>query len=166
MEESSKTAYAIDKSNYTLSIKREFLADRKLVWDCFTKSEKLEQWFAPEPFSAKTKSMNFAEGGYWLYAMIEPNGTEHWGRTDYLEIKPKSYYKCLDGFSDKDGKINPNLPRANWLTSFSDLQENTILDVVITYDSPKDLQMVMDMGMTDGLNSTFERLDVLLENSN
>ncbi|MES2388518.1 MAG: hypothetical protein V4543_10990 [Bacteroidota bacterium] len=26
------------------------MADCRLVWDCYTKSELLDQWFAPAPF--------------------------------------------------------------------------------------------------------------------
>ena len=71
-----------------LIVKREFDAPLSKVWDAHTKSELLEQWFAPKPLSAKTKSMDFRDGGHWIYAMVEPGGKEHWGRTDYLKIKP------------------------------------------------------------------------------
>lgn len=154
--------FLIDKKNNTLTVKREFAADRQLVWDCYTKSELLNQWFAPKPFTTKTKSMEFKEGGHWIYCMVAPDGTEHWGRTDYITIEPIEGYTSLDGFCDETGTLNPDLPRANWVVNFKDKSGHTVVETVVTYKSLKDLQTVIDMGMEDGLASTLERLDELL----
>jgi hypothetical protein len=70
----------------------------------------LNQWFAPKPLPAKTKTMDFREGGHWYYAMAEPNVTEYWSLTEYLKIKPLDYYTSLDVFSNAEGEINKDLP--------------------------------------------------------
>jgi uncharacterized protein YndB with AHSA1/START domain len=106
--------------------------------------------------------MSFREGGYWLYAMIDPAGPEYWGRMDYEKIRPIDQYSGLDAFSDENGNINTELPRAHWLVSFSDLGENTLVETVVTYNSLNDLEQVINMGMKDGLTSTMEKLDELL----
>lgn len=155
--------FLADKEKNTLTIRREFAADRKLVWDCYTKSELLDQWFAPKPFTTKTKLMDFREGGRWHYAMVDPEGKEYWGITDYLTIRPTEHYTALDAFSDETGAVNPNLPRANWLVSFSDLGEHAIVETIVTYNSLADLETVINMGMKEGMTSTLERLDELLE---
>ncbi len=155
--------FLVDKEKNTLTIKREFLASRQLVWDAYTKSELLEQWFAPRPLTTKTKSMDFSEGGHWIYAMVDPNGTEYWGRMDYETIQPIDYYLGWDGFCDQNGDLNPELPRAQWDVSFRDLGANALVESVITYKSLADLQTVINMGMEEGLASTLERLDELLE---
>lgn len=154
--------FLADKEKNTLTIKREFAANRQLVWDCYTKSELLNQWFAPHPFTTKTKSMDFKEGGYWLYAMVEPDGKEYWGRMDYLKINPIESYSGLDAFSDENGTLNPDLPRANWDVTFQELDENALVQTVVTYKSLADLETVIQMGMEEGLTSTLERLDALL----
>ncbi|MBF8149406.1 SRPBCC domain-containing protein [Winogradskyella sp. F6397] len=163
MENKTKTEFIVDRESNTLTIKRDFAAKRELVWDCYTKSEFLEKWFAPKPLTAKTKKMDFKAGGHWLYAMIEPNGTEHWGRTDFTEIKPIDYYKSLDGFCDENGNLNPDMPRAKWLVTFTDLNEKSNVETVVSYNSLKELETVIEMRMKDGLSSTLERLDELLE---
>ena len=66
--------FLVDKKKNTITVRREFAANRQLVWDCYTKSELLDQWFAPKPFTTKTKSMEFNDGGHWIYAMIDPDG--------------------------------------------------------------------------------------------
>jgi len=149
-----------DKS--TLTIKREFAARRKLVWDCYTRSELLDRWFAPKPLTTKTKFMDFSVGGHWLYAMVEPNGTEYWGRTDYQTIQPIDNYTALDGFCDENGTLNAELPRAQWDVTFFDRTAHTLVQTIVRYPSPEALEQVMQMGMKDGLTSTLERLDELL----
>lgn len=156
--------FLVDKKNNIITVRREFLAERQLVWDCYTKSELLEQWFAPKPLTAKTKSMNFIEGGYWHYVMVEPNGIEHWSITEYLEIRPTNYFTTSDAFCNEKGEINPKYPRAKGKITFVDKGKITITETVITYSSLADVEAVIQMGMKDGLTSTLERLDDLLIN--
>jgi uncharacterized protein YndB with AHSA1/START domain len=155
--------FIVDKEKNTITVKKEFAANRQLVWDCHTKSELLDQWFAPTPFTTKTKSMEFKEGGHWLYAMVDPEGKEYWGRMDYLKIRPIENYTALDAFCDEKGNLNPDLPRANWLATFKDQGERSLVQTVVTYKSLADLEAVIQMGMKEGLTATLERLDVLLE---
>jgi uncharacterized protein YndB with AHSA1/START domain len=157
-----KFVFSADTTNGTLTIGREFAAKRQLVWDCYTKSELLNQWFAPKPLTTKTKSMDFREGGHWHYAMMDPSGAEYWGLFNYHEIKPIDRYTALDGFCDAEGKLNPAMPRSNWEVTFADMQDRTRVQTIVTYASSADLEKVMQMGMQDGMTSTLERLDELL----
>jgi uncharacterized protein YndB with AHSA1/START domain len=154
--------FITDKEKNTMTIRREFLANRQLVWDCYTKSELLDKWFAPAPLTTKTKSMEFREGGHWHYAMVEPNGTEYWGYTAYHKIKPIDYYTALDAFCDAEGNINQDLPGAEWLVTFTDKGENALVETVVTYKSLADLEQVVQMGMEQGMMATLEKLDQLL----
>jgi uncharacterized protein YndB with AHSA1/START domain len=154
--------FVADKEKNTLTIRREFMGDRQLVWDCYTKSELLDQWFAPKPLTTRTKSMDFREGGHWYYAMVEPNGTAYWGWIEYKKIKPIDFYTSLDAFSNEDGEINKDLPRAEWLVAFTEKGENALVETIVTYKSLADLEMVIQMGMEKGMITTLEKLDELL----
>ncbi len=154
--------FLVDKQKNTLTIRREFLAGRQLVWDCYTKSELLDQWFAPKPLTTKTKSMDFREGGHWHYAMVDPTGAEYWGWTEYVKINPIDFYTTLDAFSDAAGEINKELPRAEWLVTFFEKGENALVETTVTYKSLSDLETVVQMGMEQGIMATLEKLDELL----
>lgn len=154
--------FHIDKEQKTMTIKREYDAKRQLVWDCHTKSELLDQWFAPKPLTTKTKHMDFREGGHWHYAMIDPSGQEYWGRMDYQKIRPIDTYTALDGFSDATGALNPNLPRGEWNVAFTEKGNRTLVHAIVAYPTADAIQQVIDMGMKDGMTSTMERLDELL----
>jgi len=154
--------FVADKSNNTISVKREFAGKRQLVWDCYTKSELLDRWFAPAPLTTKTKSMDFREGGHWHYAMVDPQGQEYWSRLDYLTIAPIDHYSALDGFSDETGAVNPAMPRSTWNVTFSDASDHTFVQTVVAYGSAEDLDKVIAMGIKEGLSATLDRLDELL----
>jgi uncharacterized protein YndB with AHSA1/START domain len=157
-----KLDFLVDEDKNTITLKREFAAKRQLVWDCYTKSELLDKWFAPKPLTTKTKFMDFSEGGHWHYAMVELNGQEYWGRMDYQTIQPIDNYTALDGFCDDTGALNPELPRSKWDVTFSDAATHTLVETVVFYTSAEALQQVIQMGLKEGLTSTLERLDELL----
>jgi uncharacterized protein YndB with AHSA1/START domain len=154
--------FLADKAKNTITVKREFAANRQLVWDCHTKSALLDQWFAPTPLTTKTKSMDFRDGGHWIYAMVDTDGKEYWGRTDYTKITPISGYQTLDAFSNEKGEVNTALPRATWDVSFKEDNSHTVVTTVVQYGSLEALETVLNMGMKEGLQSTLERLDNLL----
>ena len=106
--------------------------------------------------------MDFKEGGHWHYAMVEPSGAEYWGYTEYLKIKPIDFYTSTDAFSNENGDINPDLPRAQWRVTFDDLGDNAVVETVVTYKSPEDLETVVQMGMEQGMTATMHKLDELL----
>ncbi|WP_266157738.1 SRPBCC family protein [Dyella silvatica] len=154
--------FVVDKEKHTITVKREFAAGRQLVWDCHTKRELLDRWFAPKPLTTKTSHMEFKPGGYWHYAMITPDGQAFWSRLDYQAIHPIDSYAALDGFCDEAGIVNPDMPRARWDVAFTDAKERTLVTTVVLYNSAGDVQKAIDMGLKDGLASTLERLDELL----
>ncbi len=154
--------FIVSKDHRTITINREFAAHRPLVWDCHTKSELLDQWFAPKPLTTRTKHMDFREGGYWHYAMITPDDQTFWNRLDYKTITPIDGYTARDGFCDEAGAVNPNMPGSDWDVSFIDAGQRTLVKTIVQYASVEGLQASIDMGLEGGMASTLERLDELL----
>lgn len=74
-------------------LKRMPAVDLDLVWDAWTKPEILDQWWAPKPYQTETKSMDFREGGMWLYAMVSPENEKHWCKNDYHKVEPKKIFQ-------------------------------------------------------------------------
>lgn len=158
--------FLVDKNKNALTIKREFAANRQLVWDCHTKCELLDRWFAPKTFTTKTRSMDFSEGGHWQYVMIGPDGQEYGSRLDYQTILPIDSYTALDGFCDETGALKTELPRSSWEVTFTDRSEQTLVQTIVTHKSREELETVIEMGMEEGMASTLERLDELLTTLN
>lgn len=154
--------FAVNKENSTITVKREFAAERALVWDAYTKSEILDQWWAPKPWKARTKSMDFKEGGHWHYAMVGPEGEEHWGLMNYKTIQPGKGFTGTDAFTDADRNVNTTLPQAEWDVDFADKGEHTLVEFHIAYSDLAQLEATIQMGFKEGLAMAMEGLDELL----
>ncbi|MCB9056096.1 MAG: SRPBCC domain-containing protein [Chitinophagales bacterium] len=154
--------FTVDKENSTINIKREFAADRPIVWDCYTKSEILDQWWMPAPWRSKTKSMDFSEGGRWHYAAVGPNGEEHWSITTYVKIEPPIMFIAHDAFGDAEGNINPAMPQSTWTMNFSDKDKNTLVHGIMQFPDLAQLEQTIAMGFKEGLIMAMENLDALL----
>lgn len=162
MKSSLLMNFSVDKENRKIKVEREFAASLADVWAAWTESELLDQWWAPKPWKARTKSMDFREGGHWLYAMVGPNGDEQWCRADYMKITPLKGYDALDAFCDEEGKINSDFPRTNWKTAFNGTSNSTYVNVELTYDTLADLEKIIELGFKEGFTMALENLDELL----
>lgn len=154
--------FTVDKTTNTINIKREFAGDRATVWDCYTKSEILDQWWMPHPWKSRTKSMDFREGGKWHYAAVGPNGEEHWAIASYVKIEHQKMFVAKDAFGDADGNINPALPQSTWTMNFSDMGKNTLVHGIMVFPDLAQLEQTIAMGFKEGLQMAMENLDTML----
>ena len=152
----------VKESGTKLRVIRDFDAPVKLVWNAWTQSDLLDQWWAPKPWKARTKTMNFKEGGFWLYAMIGPEGEQHWARADFQKIVPMKSYSMLDTFCDEQGVKNDSAPHMKWVSQFIDKGDRTTVEVEITFDNETDLEKIVEMGFKEGFTAAHGNLDELL----
>ncbi len=153
--------FTVDRENSTVKVKREFAASISNVWAAWTESELLDQWWAPKPWKSKTKKMDFKEGGQRLYAMVGPEGEEHWALADYKSITPQTNFKFLDAFCDNEGHINNDLPRSQWSVDFTESNKLTIVYIEIKHEKLADLEAIIQMGFKEGFTMALEGLDEL-----
>ena len=156
--------FTVDKPAKTVYITREFNAELSLVWDAFTKAELIDQWIAPKPMTAKTKYQDFKVGGKRFYAMISPDGQEHWAIQEYTSITPKTNFKMYNAFADKDE--NPQLPGSEWDHTFSeengpDGYRGTKVSITIYNESLERMERILD-GFTQGMKMSLSNLEDLL----
>ena len=152
--------FTVNKATKTVLVKREFNAELLLVWDAFTKQEILDQWWAPKPWESKTKVMNFEVGGRRFYAMVSPEGQEHWSLQKYTSITPTSNFKMLNAFADKDE--NPELPGSDWDFNFNEKNGITTVNITIYNKSLERMEKMVEMGFQGGFTMTLNYLENLL----
>ncbi len=158
-----KTEIIKDLDNGIFEIKREFNADKALVWRTWTESAFLDQWWAPRPWACETKNMSFTKDGKWLYDMVGPNGERHGAIQIYTDIHHEEFFRGKDAFTDTDGNINEALPVAVWMNLFFPTANGTLVHTIAKYPDAEALQTVINMGMEQGLQMAQGNLDELLE---
>lgn len=152
--------FTVDKSKKTVFIIREFDAELSLVWDAFTRQEILDQWWAPKPWSSKTKYMSFEPGGKRFYAMVSPEGHAHWAIQHYTSVSPKTHYQFMSVFSDENE--NPDWPGSQWDLHFSEENGKTKVRITIYNESLERMEKMIEMGFTEGFKMIMSNLDELL----
>src|SRR6201990_3038502 len=146
----------VDKEAKKVFIIREFDAGLSLVWDAYTKKELLDQWWAPKPWTSKSKVMDFKVGGRRFYAMVSPEGQERWAIQKYTSISPKTNFKMFNAFADKDE--NPELPGSDWDYSFSEQNGKTTVHITIYNESLARMEKMVEMGFTEGFKMSMNNL--------
>lgn len=159
----NKTKFTKDPANRKMLIERDFNAPIKLVWKAWTDPEILDQWWAPRPWKAKTKQMDFRVGGYWLYSMNGPEGDQHWSRADYEKILYQHSFSGTDYFCDVEGNMNTELPGMHWHVTFKDASSITKVEVLVSFQSEEEFVKIIEMGFEEGFASAHTNLDELLK---
>ena len=152
--------FIVNKETKTVSITKEFDAGRDLVWDAYTKPELLDQWWAPKPFTSRTKAMDFEVGGRRFYAMVSPEGAERWAVQKYTSITPKTNFKIFNTFADKDENLE--LPGSDWDLNFSEQDGKTKVSISIYNESLERLERMVEMGFKEGTIAQLKNLEELL----
>jgi uncharacterized protein YndB with AHSA1/START domain len=151
-----------DIADKTMYIVRQFKVPQPRVWSAWTESDKLDKWWGPKPWHAETKTMDFKQGGYWLYAMVGPQGEKHWSKCTYGTINAPTSFKWTCKFCDENGNPSDNFPATYWLVEMSESNGITAVNVTITFDNIADMEQLVKMqfeaGFTMGLNQLEEFL--------
>jgi uncharacterized protein YndB with AHSA1/START domain len=157
-----QTEITKDLPNKKLNVVREFEAPVAEVWEAWTDAKILDQWWAPRPWKAETKSMNFSDGGTWIYSMNGPQGERSWCRVDFGNITTDNSFGAAVSFCDEDGNKDASFPEMNWVATFSAIGDDTKVEVEITFATEADLEKIVGMGFKEGFTMAHGNLDELL----
>ncbi|AMM51615.1 ATPase [Rufibacter sp. DG15C] len=151
--------FEVKKENNLIKVERSFNAPNDLVWVAWTEAEILDQWWAPKPYKAVTKSMDFREGGRWHYYMLSPEGEKHWCLFDYKKIQPLVYFSGIDAFCDEYAVVSTAHPRVEWENSFTAEGDSTMVRATLRFEKLEDLETIIQMGFKEGFTAGLENLD-------
>ena len=154
-----KMTFDKDLANKKIKVTRHFEAPLELVWKAWTEAQILDEWWAPRPWKAETKTMNFKNGGYWLYAMAGPAGEKHWCRVEFSNIENRKTFSGYAVFCDENGNVNKALPGMSWKNNFISEGETTLVNVELSFAKESDLKTIIDMGFEEGFKMGLENLD-------
>ncbi|MCW3070318.1 MAG: hypothetical protein JWO44_208 [Bacteroidetes bacterium] len=163
MIEINETEVVKDIKNKKLTVTREFNASLDQIWRTWTQSDLLDLWWAPDPCEAKTKFMDFREGGYWLYSITGPDDLHVWAKIEFTKIALHKRIESINSFCDQNGNVNSGLPVMNWKNEFSATSTGVKVIVEISFTDEADLEKIIEMGFERGFTTALRNLGVLLK---
>lgn len=158
----SEIIFNRDADSASVYVMKIYNTDVSTVWDYFTKSRLLDQWWAPKPWECETKSQEFRNGETWLYSMVGPEGDRHYAQMKYGEIKEHRSFDGTDSFCDENGNPNPDFPEAKWLFGFTGVEEGIKLTINIHFASEEAMNQLLEMGFEQGFKTGLEQLEGIL----
>jgi uncharacterized protein YndB with AHSA1/START domain len=136
-----------DAENLTLTVVAEFDATPEHVWEVWEDPRKLEQWWGPPTFPATFTRHDFVVGGESRYLMTGPEGEtpRGWWRINAIDRprrQPTSASVTLERVGDGT--------RMTAVTRFVDVEQ---------------MEMLLGMGMQEGMAQAIGQIDGLLSPS-
>lgn len=154
----------------TLRIERVFDAPRELVFEAFSQPDHLAKWWGPKGWKTEIQQFAFEEEGIWHYCMrcIDPNqeqlyGQESWSKATFREIVVPEKIVYLDQFADEQGNVVGNLPKMIVTLTFIDQKGKTKIVSDSTFANADQLRTVLDMGVIEGVQETWDCLEEYLQ---
>ncbi len=146
----------------TLTFVAEFDAPPERVWRVWEDPRQLERWWGPPTWPATYTEHDFAAGGTSRYHMTGPDGTQAHGWLRFTRIERPGLIEFEDGFADSDGVTNDDLPVTAVRVNIEPHGGGTRMTLAATYLSTEAMQMVLDMGMEEGMKGALGQIDALL----
>lgn len=141
-------------------ITREFDAPRELVFKAFTDPELYTQWLGPRELTMTLEKFEPKNGGSWRYIQKDTEGNEYaFHGVNHEVLSPERIIGTFE-FEGLPEKGHVILDTAR----FEELSGNrTKLTSQSVFLSVVDRDGMLQSGMEEGVNDSYDRLDELLE---
>lgn len=151
-------------------ISRVFDAPRELVWECFTKPERMKEWWGPKGVKISKSEMDLRVGGTYHYGMQQQDDTVMWGRMVYREIVPPERLVFINSFSDEAGGLGRHPLAPQWpieimsIFTFEEMPDGKTKFTVrwAPHNPTEEERQTFDTGhdsMTMGWSGTLDKLE-------
>lgn len=144
-------------------ITRTFDTPRPKVWQAWTQSDQIEQWWGPRGFTTRVDKLEFQPRGKFTYVMLDGNDNEYPSVGVFKEIVEQEKIVATDEFGDSDEneKVAPEgLPTGMVnTTSFEEAEGQTKVIISIMHQSIEDREKHEEMGVVEGFNQQLDKLE-------
>ena len=160
MTKNHKTKITAEPGKQEILITREFNAPRELVFKAFADPKLYVQWLGPRELTMTLETFEPRNGGSWRYIHQDNDGNEY------------AFHGVYHGVLSPDRIINTfefeGLPETGHVVletaRFEEIPGGkTKLTIQSVFQSVADRDGMLQSGMEQGVNDSYERLDELLE---
>ena len=160
MAHTNKTTITAEPGKQEMLITREFDAPRELVFRAFTDPELYVQWLGPRSLTMTLETFEPRSGGRWRYIHKDQSGKEFAFRGVYHEVLAPE--RIIDTF-EFEGLPEAGHVCLETLTLEALPAGRTRLTAHSVFQSTADRDAMLQSGMEEGVNDSYERLVELLE---
>ncbi len=156
----NKTKITAEPGKQEVFIRREFDAPREVVFKAFTDPKLYTQWLGPRRFTMTLEKFEPRSGGMWRYISKDKAGNEYAFHGVNHEVLPPE--RIIDTFEfeglPEKGHVSLETLRLEELPG-----GRTKLTIQAVFQSMADRDGMLQSGMEEGVNESYDRLDELLK---
>ena len=141
-----------DIEKRTITIERTFNAPIALVWEAWTQSEHIANWWGPPGMPMDIVKHEFKVGGDWEYIMRMPDGNPFKSFGTYSRIEAPTLLETTANF----------IPMTEGVTLVVELKEEgdqTAMTFKVIHPTEEYAKAQEEMGIYNGWGSVFNRLN-------
>jgi uncharacterized protein YndB with AHSA1/START domain len=160
-----KTAEVTLPTDTTVRVARSFAAPRELVYQAYTTPALMQRWLVGYPgWTMPVCEMDVRVGGEfrWRWRSDE-DGSEFGFHGEFLEVAPPEWLRHTEHFDPGDLGGSMGDGPALITVTFEEHDGFTTVTTLIDYGSKASRDTALSTGMTDGMESSYQKLDRLLE---
>ena len=148
----------INEKTLEIRMARTFAAPRELVFRIYTDAALLPQWWGPRRLTTTVEKHELRLGGQWRYIQHDAQGNQYTFHGIFQEFTPPSRLVYTFEFE--------GVPPGHGLTEtvlFEELDGQTTITAIDHFQSTEDMHGMLNSGMEEGANESFDRLQELLK---
>jgi uncharacterized protein YndB with AHSA1/START domain len=158
MSNTSRSATTLTlPSNQEIVMARVFNAPRELVFKAHTDPNLIPKWWGRRNYTTTVDKLDLRVGGAWRFVQRDADGNEYAFNGVYREIVPPERLSYTFEFEGMPGHV-----LVETLT-FEEQDGKTRLTVTGLYQSAEDRDGMLQSGMEEGANESYDQLAELLE---
>lgn len=157
----STTSVDTDYDKLTITLIADFDAPIEHVWELWSDPRKLERWWGPPAYPATFERLELTPGGEATYFMTGPEGAI-WGAWRITRVDPPTSLEFTNAFADPDGTPVADKPAYKATVRLTERDGNTHMELHLSFESPQDMDWMVNAGTVDGLQQAVDQIDELL----
>jgi uncharacterized protein YndB with AHSA1/START domain len=145
-----------------LTVVAEFAASPDQVWDVWKDARVLERWWGPPAYPATFTRHDFTVGGESRYFMTGPDGDTPHGWWRMFVIDEPRRLEFSNGLAGDDGEPQPGVEPMGAHVTFEPVEGGTRMTTVSEFIDEAQMEMMIAMGMAEGMTQAIGQIDELL----
>lgn len=151
-----------DPEDLTVVVTADLAAPVERVWRAYTDPRQLERFWGPPGWPATFEKFDFTVGGRALYSMTGPHGETSSASWEFTAIDEPHGFTVIDAFVGDDG-VPVDGGQSRMVFAFEASESGTKMTATSYFASHESLEMVLEMGMVEGMRMAMGQLDAVLE---
>jgi len=156
------TSVSKDPEALTMTVTAEFPVPVQRLWDAYADPRQLEKFWGPVEWPATFTRHDFAVGGRSDYYMTGPDGRGPLAYWVFLSIDPGKSFEVEDGFTPSEDTEHAGVSPMRMTFTFDATDTGSRVSTVTRFESAEALEMVLAMGIEEGMKSAMSQMDAVL----